>query len=170
MAHTEKGAGSKVYWNDCLCNKTFDGGGAPSFPGSALPVTRAYTRHILLFDLATPSQLASAQSLNPNPNPDTTMPSLPLSSPLPRLRPLLRSGLRARAYSIASKPHAYLTPFLSHPSLEFAGNTEGLQGVSCLVMDRPEVKNALSTRMVMVRRRGHGGPTVILTRADADPV
>ncbi|RSH87286.1 hypothetical protein EHS25_003195 [Saitozyma podzolica] len=80
------------------------------------------------------------------------MPSLPLSSPLPRLRPLLRPLLRPRAYSIASKPHAYLTPFLSHPSLEFAGNTEGLQGVSCLVMDRPEVKNALSTRMVMEMR------------------
>lgn len=79
------------------------------------------------------------------------MPSLQLSSVLPRLPRLLRPLAFSRAYSIASKPHAYLTPFLSHPSLEFAGNTEGLQGVSCLVMDRPEVKNALSTRMVMVR-------------------
>jgi hypothetical protein len=74
-----------------------------------------------------------------------------LRSVYPACRAAHTSPLWVRRFSVSpDKPHAYLTPFLSSPSLEFAGDTESLRGVMCLVMDRPEVKNALSSRMVNV--------------------
>lgn len=63
------------------------------------------------------------------------------------MRPCLRPGrpLRAlqaaRSYSVAAKPHAYLTPASKLLNRD-------LPGVSAIVLDRPEARNALSMQMV----------------------
>lgn len=54
----------------------------------------------------------------------------------------------------ASAPHAYLS-HLPLPAGQALSPDEDLSPVKCLVLNRPETKNALSVRMVGVRRASH---------------
>lgn len=71
----------------------------------------------------------------------------PFRTTHPKMRPCLRPGrpLRAlqaaRSYSVAAKPHAFLTPASKLLNRD-------LPGVSAIVLDRPEARNALSMQMV----------------------
>ncbi|WWC62049.1 uncharacterized protein I303_104638 [Kwoniella dejecticola CBS 10117] len=56
-------------------------------------------------------------------------------------------AVRTLITSQSSEPHAYLRPFLQS-NQDADKENEGLEGVMCLVLDRPETKNALSVRMV----------------------
>ncbi|WWD03040.1 hypothetical protein V865_001084 [Kwoniella europaea PYCC6329] len=71
-------------------------------------------------------------------------------------RVVVRKGIRTlitTTTSTDSAPHAYLRPYLQTKD-EAQPENEGLEGVMCLVMNRPETKNALSVRMVGEMREG----------------
>ncbi|WVR07115.1 hypothetical protein IAU60_004155 [Kwoniella sp. DSM 27419] len=81
------------------------------------------------------------------------------------LRRPLRPGTAGRKRWISTpsaEPHAYLRPLLTSRS-DLATAGEALEGVMCLVLNRPETKNALSVRMVGEMREA-------LAKLDSMPV
>nr|XP_019011110.1 methylglutaconyl-CoA hydratase [Kwoniella pini CBS 10737]OCF49891.1 methylglutaconyl-CoA hydratase [Kwoniella pini CBS 10737] len=58
-----------------------------------------------------------------------------------------RYGVRSLIITQSNEPHAYLRPLLQTKQ-DAETQREDLEGVMCLVLNRPETKNALSVRMV----------------------